>query len=276
MSQCLVNGKFDKPIDCLDRGLHYGDGLFETIAYYNGKLRLWQGHMQRLNNACKRLGLPAVAEHQWLDDIRQLATAGENAVFKLIITRGNSQRGYAAPAETCVTRIVSKNPWPATMIQNNVDGIKMTICKTPVSINRVLAGMKHLNRLENVMARSEWSDQAIAEGLMLDDKGHVIEGTMSNLFAVRKGIILTPQLDRAGVQGVMRSALLEWCEKLEYPHKETELSVDDLYHMDEIFMTNSVIGIWPVTAIEQHDFSVGPVTRLIQNTFDMDHDSHEC
>lgn len=265
MTNVLINGQPQTTIEYTDRGLHYGDGLFETIALVNGRLQLWQLHMQRLHDGCKRIQLPPVNESLWLHDIAQLNATG-NCVIKLLLTRGSGGRGYRFPEATQVTRIAAVYPWPEHPASNAQDGVTVTVCGTAASVNPALAGLKHLNRLENVLARNEWLDASLAEGLMLDDHGHVIEGTMSNLFAVKNGEVHTPLLNRAGVRGVMRAHIINLAKQLNIPVQEHDISLSALHQMDELFLTNSLIGIWPVKQLQATEFSVGKITKqLITN-----------
>ncbi len=268
----LVNGVPGTLIHCTDRGLQYGDGLFETIAFKNGRLLSWQAHMDRLSQACVRLNLPAVDESTWIEDIRKLEIKDENRVIKLIITRGIGDRGYAASTPAIPTRIVAAYPWPDHSSFKLDEGIRVRICHTQISVNPVLAGLKHLNRLDNVLARNEWTDKAIAEGLMLDDQDHVIEGTMSNIFAVKNSVIYTPRLIRAGVEGVLRSIIIKIALKNNIKLEETDLKRNDLVTMEEIFVTNSIIGVWPVHEIDGHNYAVGAVTKLMMHKLTMEED----
>ncbi|HEY9200803.1 MAG TPA: aminodeoxychorismate lyase [Gammaproteobacteria bacterium] len=248
MQNILINGQAASQIDVRDRGFQYGDGVFETIACKNGQLEFWQAHMQRLADACERLNLPAVPAQQWLDDIAALQPQGE-AVIKLILTRGVSGRGYAySDSEQQPLRVCALYPWPDYPPQNQ-QGINAIICKTPVSMNAALAGIKHLNRLDNVLARNEWRDPHIAEGLMLDHQQHVIEGTMSNVFCVLDDQLYTPSLDRCGVRGVMREQIIQLAQSQGITLNEIEISQQNFLQMDEIFVSNSLIGIWPVSRI---------------------------
>jgi len=250
MQKTLINGKESTHIDVRDRGLQYGDGVFETIACRAGQLELWPLHMQRLESACLRLSLPLVDPQLWLNDIAALELKSD-AVIKLSITRGVSARGYAFTEEISVTRVCTAYAL-AEFSPHNQQGITAIVCDTPVSANRALAGVKHLNRLDNVLARNEWKDSAIAEGIMLDENQHVIEGTMSNVFAVTGNEIYTPVLDQSGVQGVMRDLVIELAESLGIKVNIIEISRQNLLNMDEIFITNSLIGIWPVVKIVDH------------------------
>uniref|UniRef100_A0A8W7Q075 Aminodeoxychorismate lyase n=1 Tax=Anopheles coluzzii TaxID=1518534 RepID=A0A8W7Q075_ANOCL len=112
-----------------------------------------------------------------------------------------------------------------------------------------LAGIKHLNRLENVLARSEWADPDIHEGLMLDTRGLLVEATMSNVYLVTGQQILTPRLDQNGVQGMLRDWLFAHAPQLGYQLSEAELAPAQLHAADAVFLSNSLIGLWPVANI---------------------------
>ncbi|MCW8955763.1 MAG: aminodeoxychorismate lyase [Gammaproteobacteria bacterium] len=262
MSQFILNGKAADSISLMDRGLHYGDGLFETIACDSGKLLLWPQHLQRLQAGAERLALPLIPEQQWLDDVRQLSFEQPQAVVKLIQTRGIGGRGYYAGKLT-PTWIAAAYPWPAYP-QSNAQGVRLRFCQTPVSVNAALAGLKHLNRLDNVLARNEWDDPAIAEGLMLDDRGMVIEGTMSNVFGVKAGVLYTPDVKRAGVAGVVRDEILDLARHQGLDARRMDISQHVLLAMDELFISNSVIGIWPVIQLDAHRWPQGPVTQMLK------------
>lgn len=266
MQQTLINGKQSTHIDVRDRGFQYGDGVFETIAYRAGQLELWPLHMQRLESACLRLSLPPVDPQLWLDDIAALKLKSD-AVIKLSVTRGVTARGYAFTDEISVTRICAADSLPEFSVDNQ-QGISATICVTPVSANRALAGIKHMNRLDSVLARNEWKDDMIAEGFMLDENQHVIEGTMSNVFAVTGNEIYTPVLEQAGVQGVMRKSIIELAESLGIKVNIIEISKQNLLNMEEIFITNSLIEIWPVIKIidhqESYDYPQHTMVNFIQ------------
>ena len=265
----IINGEISNQISIQDRGLQYGDGLFETIALSNNKLLLWDDHLQRLNRGCKVLGLPLVDAQQWLNDIQALKISQSNAVIKLVLTRGQGGRGYRPPDTPLVTRIVSVYNWPEYSEEFHTQGITCIFCNTNASINATLAGLKHLNRLENVLARNEWHDESIYEGLMLNNDGHIIEGTMSNIFGVSNNIIYTPDLSRCGVKGVVRNNIIKLANNLNIEINEIELTKELLLNMDEIFVTNSVIGIVPVKQLNKLDFKPGKITLLLKNNFDM-------
>lgn len=260
----LIDGKDSDQIAADDRGLLYGDGLFETLAVHSGEPQLWTRHMARLARGCVRLGIEPPSVDLLQVEARALCAGSARAVLKIIVTRGSGGRGYRPPAPALPRRILSLHPWPDHPAHWSQQGVSVRLCDTPLGANPRLAGLKHLNRLEQVLARAEWDDPDIAEGLMLDAAGGLIEGTMSNLFLVRDGRLRTPALERCGVAGVMRARVLELAAQGGIASEVSELGLTDLQGADEVFVCNSVIGIWPVRRVQSMEFTPGPVTRFLQ------------
>ncbi|ALP54805.1 hypothetical protein Tel_09445 [Candidatus Tenderia electrophaga] len=276
----LLNGHSAIDIGLQDRGLQYGDGLFETIAVRRGRLEFWQQHMQRLQAGCRRLQIPCPDSRLLLAEARHLLQGRSEAVIKIIVTRGEGGRGYRAPEYTLArpNRIVSLYDWPDHPAANQRAGVAARICTTALGINPALAGIKHLNRLEQVLARSEWDDAHIHEGLMLDVHGHLIEATMSNVFFIKAGTLYTPDLANCGVAGIMRDVILDIARSGHIPCDIGHFSRADLEAADELFICNSLIGIWPLKQLEQYSFPAGPLTHQIINALDRarhEHAGHE-
>lgn len=211
-----------------------------------------------------------------LSEAMRLCADEANAVLKMIITRGSGERGYAPPAGAEVTRVLWVLPAPSYPSSHASDGVAVRICNTRLASNPALAGIKHLNRLEQVLARAEWENTSIAEGLMLDQNQRVIEGTMSNLFCVQesdgKPVLKTPRLANCGVKGITRERIMAAAHAAAIPVKETDLRVDDLYGSGELFLCNTLMGIWPVRQLEDRHFSVGPVARQLSAALEAQHD----
>jgi len=258
-----VDGQPADSVPLKDRGLAYGDGLFETIAVKAGQLVLLDRHLQRLDEGCRRLAF-VVDQTLVRCEVQAYAAALGDGVLKLILTRGDSLRGYGSNPEAPVRRILQGNP-PATYPQaHGTDGVRLFACATRLAEQPLLAGLKHLNRLEQVIARAEWQDAEHAEGLMLDVSGRVIEGVFSNLFLVSNGLLLTADLNRCGVAGVMRAEILAQASALGIPVAVADISLEQLREADEVFVCNSVYGIWPVRGYAAMSWSVGPLTRKLQ------------
>jgi 4-amino-4-deoxychorismate lyase len=247
-----------------DRGLEYGDGLFETLAVVDGRLRLLDRHLARLSVGCARLGL-AVPDEDILG--RELAAAARSpgaGVVKLILTRGRGGHGYAPDPAGSTRRWLAALPPRARPIAFAEQGVALRLCATRLAEQPLLAGLKHLNRLEQVLARREWADPDVPEGLMLDVHGRVISGTMTNVFAVIRDELVTPALTRAGVAGVMRGALIEAFRSAGAPVVERDVDLRELGVASELFVTNALIGAWPVRTFAAHDWPVGPFARRAQ------------
>lgn len=263
----LVNGVFSETLNVADRGLQFGDGLFETMFLQRGEVQLLELHMQRLLEGAQRLriALPLDrVEHDLQRYLRHCEAPGA-AVLKLIVTRGESSRGYRPPADAHATLVVRMYEHHALSNEQQTLGVTLRICQMPLANNPALAGIKHLNRLEQVLARAEWHDDHIFEGLMLDVDGHIVAGTMSNIFLCKDNVVVTSLLDRCGINGVIRRCIIErLAPKLGISVRQQTLSRDDLAQADEVFISNSLMHIVPVSACEQLRFRLGPVTTALQ------------
>lgn len=260
----LINGRPAETLAVQDRGLQYGDGLFETIAVLQGRPQFWSRHLQRLTEGCQRLGLPAPDGNQLRSEVDRVSSTTAQSVAKIILTRGSGTRGYRPPTDAAVTRIVQGSPWPVYPANAGSAGVAVRWCQMRLARQPRLAGLKHLNRLEQILARAEWQDE-YAEGLMCDTEDCVIEGTMSNLFVIHRGTLITPDLSQSGVAGVVRGALLDAAERLDIPHHLQSVTPALVEQADELFLTNSLIGIWPVARLEAKKYEVaGKITQALQ------------
>ncbi|MSR17015.1 MAG: aminodeoxychorismate lyase [Methylococcaceae bacterium] len=255
----LVNGEQLDTIAIMDRGFQYGDGLFETIEVRANQPIFLEQHLKRLNTDSERLYLPKLDLDLLRSEIHQLCQNAGNAVLKIIITRGSGGRGYRQPEVIQPTRILSLHPFPDYPKSYYADGIVARVCKTKLGLNPDLAGIKHLNRLEQIMARAEWNDTAIQEGIMLDFNERVIEGTMTNLFYVKNSELFTAPLNLCGISGIIRAWIFE-----QMPVMEHDFFIDDLRDADEIFVCNSVIGIWSIREFNGQIYSVNKITQNLQ------------
>jgi len=255
----LVNGKQSDTVAIMDRGFQYGDGLFETIEVRQNTPIFLERHLQRLNSDSQRLYLPKLDLGLLRSEISQLCQNAGNAVLKIIITRGTGGRGYRQPDEIQPTRILSLHPFPDYPKSYYTDGIVARVCNTRLGLNPTLAGMKHLNRLEQIMARAEWNDSDIHEGIMLDFDGRVIEGTMTNLFYAKNGELFTASLELCGIAGILRGWILENMSVTQH-----DFYLENLQQADEVFVCNSVMGICGVNKIENRFFKIGKITQKLQ------------
>lgn len=270
----LINGVASTQLDARDRGLHYGDGVFTTLRVRADEAVLWPQHAARLQAGCERLRIAPLDLRQLRAEVEQVCAGAARGVLKIIITRGIGGRGYAPPRNSVPTRIVALYPWPDFPDKNWSEGVAVRVNSMRLVGNPSLAGIKHLNRLEQVLARAEWDDAAIAEGLMLDEHDQVIEATAANVFAVRDGAVLTPKLHSCGVAGVMRAEVMALAHAAGLPVRECSLRLDDVRHADEIFITNSVIGVWPVREVDILAKPIGPITRRIVALLEQSHPAY--
>lgn len=259
-----VDGQLADSVTLTDRGLAYGDGLFETIKVLDGQPQLFSRHLLRLEQGCTRLRMPFVRSVVQAELLRFAAALG-TGVMKLILTRGTGVRGYALPQPTTCRRIVLGSPLPAYAPAHAEQGVELYPCQTRLGHQPLLAGLKHLNRLEQVLARAEWDDPRYAEGLVCDVQGRVIEGVFSNVFIVSQQQLITPRVDHCGVAGVMRAEVLAQAVAAGIDAQEQDVSLERLQRADEVFLSNSLFGVWPVRKIAECHWPVGPLTRKLQS-----------
>ena len=258
----LVNGEPVDMINSQDRGLQFGDGLFETMAVRNGVVCFLSRHLRRLQHGCNILGIDKTNMKQLSTTLQLQAANHEQAVIKVIVTAGNSARGYKRSSNNQPNIIVKVSAMPEV---DNERCIKAMLCKTRLARQPSLAGIKHLNRLEQVLARKEWDDESIQEGLLLDTDNWLIEGTMSNIFLAKDGQLKTPDLSQCGVAGIMRSVVIDLAQAAGMVVNISQISGDELKAADEIFMTNSLFEIRPVCEISGvGDYDPGPISEKLQ------------
>jgi 4-amino-4-deoxychorismate lyase len=260
-----IDGRVADAVPALDRGLHYGDGLFETIACAGGRAQLLGRHLARLRRGAERLGLPVPQEETLRREIGVALTGAPDAVLKLIVTRGSAAgRGYAYPARQPARRLLLRYPRGAQDPAAAGAGVRVRLGTLRLGENPALAGLKHLNRLEQVLARREWSDPGIAESLLFSSGGALVSGTMSNVFLVRGRGLVTPRLQRCGVEGVMRATVAQLALAAGIDFHEAELGPGDLAQAEEMFLTNALIGIHPVRELADRELTVGALTHQLQ------------
>jgi 4-amino-4-deoxychorismate lyase len=262
----LVNGQPATAVSVLDRGLQFGEGVFETIACLNGRPRFLPLHLERLEFGCERLGIQPPAQEEIGAEIQGLVSGVERAIVKLLVTGGEAvARGYARSGAERATRITIRYPWPHDDAAQLHDGVMTRTLSMRLGENPRLAGLKHCNRLEQVLARAELAnDPQLAEGILFSSSGNLVSGTMTNVFLVRESVLLTPRIDQCGVSGVMRRVVLREARQAGVPTRECELRSENLQAADEVFLTNARIGIWPVRSVDDRSLTPGPITRHLQ------------
>ena len=260
----LVNGHSADSVSALDRGLAYGDGIFRTLRTQRGRPLWWSDHYGKLVADCAVLGLTCPDEAALHLEVCHVAEA-EEGVVKIILTRGTGARGYAPPASPAGTRLVMASPVPPHAQIGAMTAIAARWCALRLAPQPRLAGVKHLNRLENVMARLEWDDPTIFEGLLCDASGWVIGGVMSNLFWARDGELFTPDLSQCGVAGVARTRLLRGTVRRGIRTNIGRFQPDAILAADEVMLCNSVIGVRRVARLDDIDCPSAGWTDIVKS-----------
>ena len=264
MSQViLINGDELSKVSVFSRNMQFGDGLFETCVGSNGKILFWAMHVKRLNDGCEKLNIKKIAESLWLNDIKKAVSLSshKNYVIKLILSRGESLRGYGYKGDIEPVRIVIVSQLKKPKVNKS---FSLEYLDSGYHSNPKLAGIKHCNRLEQVLARAGLLSD---EGIMLDENENVISVTQGNIYFIFGDKLLTPILDRCGVMGSRRSLILELARSLKIVALESDISIDYARQADEVFISNSIIGIQPVHSIESHKLGKNPLSEKIQKAF---------
>ena len=262
----LINGEFKETISVYDRGLAYGDGFFETMLWDSFKdknkiivgVEFWLRHLKRIKNGCKlmQINFPPYDEIIRQRNLILQASLKEkkSGLLKMIITRGVGGRGYKFERNMVPTIIFLSLPKPKVEKKNFESGVVVKICKTQLSQNINLFGFKHLNRLDSVLARSEWDNKKIFEGIFVDSNQNVLEGTMTNIFFVYKKNLITPPIIDSGINGVMRQVIIDNAKFFFDKVIIEKIKFNDIKKFDQMFLTNSVLKIIPVRKFENIKF----------------------
>lgn len=259
-----VNGQACSNLSVMDRAFQYGDGFFTTMLVSQGKVYNWSGHWFRIEQSALRLGFPKLDETQTLeqlaDILREQGSPHHPLAVKLTVSRGRGGIGYQPPSDPSINLVVQLSPHPLYVTSEEMvdlpEPLELKRCDSVCGINPQLAGLKHLNRLENVLARAELADTGFAEGVMLNANQEVVCATQSNLFLIQGKQVITPDLSQSGVAGTTRQGLrplikdlgLNWCERI--------VHLEDFAQADEVFLSNALRGIMPVAKFEEQVFAV--------------------
>lgn len=260
----LVNGAVADRVAATDRGLAYGDGVFRTLPVRQGRAQCWELHYRKLAHDCAALGIECPPMDVLALELEQLARESADFSAKIIVTRGSGARGYAPPHPASPTRVVMSAALPGYPEEFGRSGIRAHLCTTRYSFQPRLAGVKHLNRLENVLARAEWSDPGVPEGLVLDMEGCIVGGTMSNLFIVEGNSLVTPDLARCGVAGVTRRRIMEAAAGHGMTCREESITQARLVDAQEAMVVNSLIGVWQIGSCAGRTWKAGTVTARVR------------
>ena len=264
----FVNGVAQSVIPADDRGVAYGDGVFRTLPVRDRQASHWSRHYAKLAHDCARLRIPAPEEATLAAEVAAIARSEPDCAIKIIITRGRAARGYMPPCVTEPTRILASFPFPAYPREHYERGVRLHLCQLRLASQPALAGVKHLNRLENVLARAEWGEADYAEGMLLDGEDNVICGTMSNLFVVESGGLATPDLTRCGVAGVTRDRIIAAAARHGVACRVERIALERVLRAEQVFVANSLIGVWPVQYLAGRTWQPGEIIHRIGQWLD--------
>lgn len=271
----LINGDFNQAISPLDRGFAYGDGVFRTMVIRSGLPVNWPLHYQKLVADCAAIGIVCPSAELLMSDFLQLFSiedvdSEKQEVAKIMITRGEGERGYKPPAVTTPTRVIIKSAMPQYAKESYAGGVQLHVCNTRLSSQVKLAGVKHLNRLENILARMEWRDEDIFDGVLLDQQGGVIECTMSNIFARFDKVLVTPDLSECGVAGITRQRICDVSSALNLTAEVAPLSLSRMLQADELIICNSLYGAFQVSKIGDTTWVQQALAKTFRNLLSYD------
>lgn len=285
----VIDGKLTDSVSVADRSFHYGDGCFTTMLCVNGQVQLWPQHKQRLLKAVYRLNLladdsddMALVHQRFETDLTQQLhvflhllseqsskTAESFCVIKLMITRGDGVRGYSPSGALTPRIIMMKSAYPEHYQSWQSTGVELGVSEVALGLCPHLAGIKHNNRLEQVLARGSVESQGFQDGVVLDLNDHVIETTMANLFWVVDDRLCTPSLDNSGVEGIMRAQVLALARSLNLTVCVDQFKINALLLADEVFMTNAVLGVAPVIKVQERVYLIGSHTKKLQKVLNL-------
>ena len=275
----LINGEFKNSISVLDRGLSYGDGIFETMSWCHLSennllgVEFWNRHIERIKNSCliTKIKFPSVnLLNNYKKKILQRSynEGFKTGILKIIITRGVGGRGYKFERDIKPTIIFLSFPKADTAKSLYNKGVNVRFCRSPIFKNFQLAGLKHLNRLDSVMSRSEWTSEDFFEGVLIDDKKNIVEGTMTNIFFSKDKVLFTPEIKDFGIKGIMRQIVIEKSILQFEKVVEKNIKKSDVDNFDEMFLTNSLLKIIPVKKLEKKFFRISECTKNLIKYFD--------
>lgn len=243
MINCWVNGIPSQTLSVFDRGLSYGDGIFTTALICSGRVQHLNQHIDRLKIGCKKLAISFSDFDKLSRQLIEIASSYEQSVLKVVITAGAGGRGYSRVGVEQPTVIVAVFPYPEHYYKWQKEGISLAKAKTQLGLQPMLAGIKHLNRLEQVLVRRELDNANADDLLVCDINNIIIETSCANLFWLSEGKIVTPDLSSAGVAGIIRQRLLQILPNVE----QVSVEVNALNDAEEIWLCNSIMGIVPVS-----------------------------
>ncbi|MDO6426929.1 aminodeoxychorismate lyase [Thalassotalea sp. 1_MG-2023] len=259
MLYCSLNGIRTEDISIKDRGLAYGDGVFTTAKIVDGTILLLAEHIDRLKESCARIALSNIDWHALKAELVKQSTAFPLAVLKVMITAGTGGRGYSRIGVSKPNVIVMVHEFPKHYIDWHQTGVSIGIAKTQLGINPQLAGIKHLNRLEQVLIRKELDESDWQDLIVTDVQNNIVETSCANVFWIKNNAVFTPELGSSGVAGLLRTQAISQFSKV----KLVKAPIDALKEVDAMIICNSVMGYVPVENFNGQTLSLSVASRFI-------------
>jgi 4-amino-4-deoxychorismate lyase len=239
---CSINGKQVKQLSVKNRGFSYGDGLFTTGKISNGCVEMLPLHITRLIDGCIKLKIEQPNMNELKNELQKIACSYTKAVIKVVITAGEGGRGYSRLGTSSPTVVISVSAYPEHYPLWKKNGINLGISSLQLGINPMLSGLKHLNRLEQVLIREELDNRVEDDLLVTNINGHIIETSCANLFWIIDGQYYTPNITHSGVAGLVRANIL-----INIPNVILDdFVLSDVEQAQSMFICNSVMGIVPI------------------------------
>ncbi|MBD8213903.1 aminodeoxychorismate lyase [Erwinia persicina] len=263
-----VNGERRDSIAARDRAVQFGDGCFTTARIHQGKIQRTEAHLSRLQQGCERLKIGDVDWQRLESEMIGAAATRDDGVLKVILTRGSGGRGYSTAGCCQPTRVISLADYPAHYHVLRERGVRLALSSVRLGKNPHLAGIKHLNRLEQVLIRTELEQTTADEALVLDSDAMLVECCAANLFWRTGNQVFTPDLSASGVNGIQRQRVMQQVVQLGFTLKEVRVKIDVLAAAEEVLITNALMPVLPVYQAEEWCYSSRQLFNLLNHPFE--------
>ncbi len=264
----LVNGQPQDFLSVSDRSFQFGDGCFSTLLTCKKQIQAWNYHRERLVSCLKVLCISEPNWHQVYEWCNSVVLDGEKSGLKIHISRGTGRRGYGIAGASTPTVTITAFDYPLHYNEWISKGVSLGICETHLGHQPLLAGLKHNNRLEQVLVKAEIEHNDWNDAVVCDLEGKVIETSVANLFWVDSDFRLcTPKLNLSGVSGVMRKQVIEEAITKKVTLIERDFTINEILNAKEVFMTNALLQVCPITSIDKTHFEIGSLTKTFQEIF---------
>lgn len=251
----IVSGQPQTQLNIADRALQYGDGCFTTVAVRRGRAELWPEHLTRLKLSCERLHIVFSAWNELHADVKALIRDQTESVLKIIISRGEGGRGYSVAGVGQPSYVLSLHAMPQHYQQWQIQGIDLGLSPIKLARQPLLAGIKHLNRLEQVLVKYELEKSSYLDAVVCDTDNMMVETSAANLFWRQGGLWYTPELINSGVEGLMRNLVMDIFRQKSVPIQAVSAKVSSLQQAEEVFICNSLMGVVPIKSFTPIDIS---------------------